>query len=383
MTKHSTVVGGSTAALRRICNASIEQSQGVPVEGWNIYAATGTALHSITETAIRENMDREELSRQFKGIEMESVRITEDMLRDKVWPALGFFDDTVPIGAYCDQERKIHFEGLMEGAFGTADVIFDDEKSGRCGIIDWKFGDNHLVNAEENDQMRFYLAAAIHCSYLPIVERYEAWIFQPSAKLSPDRYASVGYYTYEDLQFFVQDLKNAVDGERVYVTGEHCRWCKGKVDCRAYHTMLSGDVTTDLAGLGANELARRLNELPAIEAYVKELRTAALRNAQAGVQIPGWGLETSYGNRAWKDEDAAWASLGRMGVPLADRTVKKCISPAQAEKRLKAIQAPDKKVARFFKTHIERNENGEKLVRRDTPDEGTFTRLGNMLKAIA
>lgn len=381
--KHSNVVGGSTAALRRICNGSIDLSQGLPAEGWNAYAAEGSALHHIVEAAIRQNLADEDVLMQHAESDREGVRITRDHLVNKALPALEWFEREVPLSAKIFLEKEVDFLGLIEGAFGTSDVIFDDTaSSGRCGLVDWKFGDGYVVSASENDQMRFYLAGAIHTGLLPAgLDQYEAWIFQPAAKLQPEQYASQGLYSWDDLQHFVQDLKNAVEGERRFVSGDHCRWCKAKTRCDAYKKMLSADVDTDIATVGANEMAHMLNRIPAIEAYIAELKAAAFRNAQNGIQIPGYALETALGNRAWKDADSAWGALGRMGLAADQRTVKTVISPTVAEKLLKKLDTPKPKLEKFMKLHVHRPENGEKLIKSDKPSEHTFARIASAIKA--
>jgi len=381
LAKHSSVVGGSTAALRRLCNGSIELSQGLPEEAWNAYAATGTALHAIVEQAIDQALTDEDILVQHAGADREGVRITREILLGKALPAVNWFEKEIPLSAAVHLEKSVNFNGIIEGAFGTADIVFSDPDTGRHGIVDWKFGDNHIVSAQDNDQMRFYLAGAVHCGYLPMGALYEAWIFQPSAKLQQQEFASRGLYSHGDLNFFVQDLKDAIEGERRFVTGEHCRFCRGKIRCDAYQKMLRQDVDTDVAGLTANGLSAALNRVPVIENYIKDLKAAALRNAQNGIHIPGYALVRSEGNRAWIDEDAAWAALGRLGVPAADRTVKKPISPTQAERVLKPMNL-GKRAESFMKAHVHRPDRGETLVKSDKPSEHTFTRLATALKAI-
>src|SRR5258706_10638807 len=87
--KHSSVVGGSTAALRRLCNRSIQLSQGLPEEAWNAYAATGPALHALVEQAIDQALTDEDILVEHAGADREGVRITRGILLDQALQALG------------------------------------------------------------------------------------------------------------------------------------------------------------------------------------------------------------------------------------------------------------------------------------------------------
>jgi hypothetical protein len=393
---HSSVVGGSTAKLRRLCNASRIEEKKVPRET-SIYADTGTALHHVMETALTENLSNKKVLAQFSGAvlridDMEhDVTITPELLNDKVLPALAWFDETIPETAVVYYERKVTFDpeqapatGLprIEGAHGTADIIFSCLDTNRHGIADWKFGDFRSVSAEDNDQLRFYLCGAILSGYLPIVDEYEAWIFQPAASAQPCDYASKGVYTLGDLTAFAHDLADAIAAEPKHNPGPHCKDCKGRIVCQAYKQMLTCAVQSDVEGMTTHALAEALRMVGSVEAWAKQVKLIALRNAQAGLDIPGFTLTPTEGNRTWKDEQAAWGALGRLGLAADVRTVKATISPAQAEKKLKEIGTPAKDMERFLNRHVVRPSNGEKLVPAEPgKDVGALTRLAKAMEA--
>lgn len=403
---HSTVVGGSTAKIRRICNASRVEEQKAK-RHTSVWADRGTALHHVVETAINEDLSNVQVLRQFDGVVIlqddmvHPIDLTADLLNQKALPALNYFDTIVPHDARVWVEKKVGwyfpdkmlprdadylvetgFE-IVKGAFGTADITFDDEDSGRAGVIDWKFGDGILVSAEDNDQMRFYLVGAIMQGLLPVQDEYEAHIFQPADSYEPEQFGSKATYKLDDLVRFARDLADAIHGPVVYNPGDHCAKCNGKLTCKAYQQMLTLAVETDVPGMSAKQLATSLKMLPAIEAWVKDVKAAALRNAQQGVEIPGYALVPAEGNSAWKDERAAWTALGRLGVAADVRTVKKTISPTQALKQLKEIGTEEKQVERFKKTHIFRPDNGEKLVEAKGTEEAksAIKRLATAMKA--
>lgn len=409
MTRHSNVVGGSSAALRRQCNASIDEGAKVPRDH-SIYAATGTCLHTIMEIAINDDLSDDEIYNRYtdalfadllhEDIEIEAYgryKITKAMIDEKIMPALDFFDRTFPRDAEIKLEERVNYEPwvsarakehpfennfFINGAFGTSDVVFIDNETNDAGIVDWKFGDGHIVDPDNNDQMRFYLAGAIHSGLLPVQNEYTAWIFQPAAQLDEKHYARKAIYTFEDLKAFALDLKDAVEGERIHSPGPHCKFCKGKVVCSAHKDMLARVERIDIQGMNNKQIAAALEMIPSLKAYITELEAHALRNAQNGVVFPGFKLDTGLGNRTWKNPEAAWSALGRMGLSAADRTVKEPISPTQAIKLLKAAGVDSKQLDKFESRHVIRPETAERLVPAAPGEDGSsLTRLAKALEA--
>jgi hypothetical protein len=407
---HSTVVGGSTAGIRLNCNASRVEEQKAHRDT-NVYADRGTALHHVVERAINEDLTDVEVLRQFTGVAVKlddmvhTIDLTAELLSAKVLPALAYLDDVVPrkaklhveskLGLFIPADKPHRFGAAMgehgfetvEGAFGTGDIVADEMAAPGDrwlpGVLDWKFGDGIMVSAEDNDQMRFYLVGAIMHGWLPVVPEYVAHIFQPADSRQPEEYGSMAVYSLDDLVRFSRDLAAAIDGPVVYNPGPWCARCKGKLTCGPYNDMLTMAVNTDIPGMTAKQLAQMLRLVPAFTKFIEDVKAAALRNAQQGVDIPGFKLEPALGNSAWRDEDKAWTALGRMGLAADVRTVKKTISPTQAVKELGKLGTEKKALERFTKTHIHRPENGEKLVPAKTEEEalGAVKRLAKVLKA--
>jgi hypothetical protein len=235
MSQHSSVVGGSTATRVLACPGSIDLCRKIPKEPASIYAAIGSACHEVMEAWLR---DEPEITHKL---------VPGHIFESKISPARNWFVKNFADSASYHVERCLDFgERIVdpqtgEKAFGTADVVFQHD-DGRAGVIDWKFGDGHLVSAENNDQMRFYLAAAIRSGYLPVQPNYQTWIFQPSMKLAPDKFASLGRYSLADLAAFEGRLAAAVTTlPRPFATGPHCHWCRAKHICDARLDQEFGD----------------------------------------------------------------------------------------------------------------------------------------------
>lgn len=422
---HSTVVGGSNAGLRLRCSASrVEEAKAG--RSTNKWADRGTVLHHVIEEALRDDLETATIVRKWDGVSVgpdgtvqlddivHTIDLTAELLRQKIAPAIAYFDDVVPQSAKLFLEKKIglyvpettpHAESdeifdagfeIVDGAFGTGDVIatklkapVDEQGRPRYlpGVIDWKFGDGVMVPAADNDQMRFYLVGAIMHGWLPIVPEYVAHIFQPADSLHEDEFGSMAVYTLEDLVRFNRDLKDAIAQPPVHVTGAHCAKCNGRLTCKAFNDLLTTAVVTDVPGMTADELAQQLRLLPAYAKFIEDIKAAALRNAQAGVDIPGYALEPALGNSDWNDAAKAERALALKGVGVHERRVVKTVSPTQALKLLKDLGTPEKEVERFKKTHIYRPNNGEKLVAVKDGDKGNgnpraaMKRLGAALAA--
>src|SRR5690606_26078906 len=102
---HSSLVGGSTAAVTLICSGSIHERRKAGSDH-NKYAAEGTCLHTIMEQAIERNLSDAAVLKAFEGAlwadllkvpeEIEaygSNKITREHIENKIWPALACFDD--------------------------------------------------------------------------------------------------------------------------------------------------------------------------------------------------------------------------------------------------------------------------------------------------
>ena len=394
---HSSLCGGSTAGLRLACSASRIEEAKAPRE--TTYAADrGTALHEVTETGLKEGLSDDDIIKQFQGVviknkDMEhAITITRELIQSKVLPALAFTDETIPHGASMYSEAKVKmlrkpsaprtFEDI-DGAYGTADIVFTDALSNRHGVIDFKFGDGWIVRADDNDQGRFYLTCAIMSGLLPVVDSYEFWIFQPAEKLEPDNYASCGVYTLDELRRFNVDLHDALTTEPKHTPGAHCANCKGKLTCPAYRDFVRGVEKTDIDGIKTSELANLLNMVKSLRQFASDVEAAALRQARAGRVIPGYKLEPAQGNRAWRDEDKAGKALARKGLSAKERHELSLISPTQALKALRKMRLPDIEIERFEDLHIFRPDTGEKLVplKHGEVDASAMTKLAEALAA--
>ena len=155
VTKHSSLVGGSTASRVINCPGSVALVAQMPPKPSSKYADEGTLLHDAISDILDGNVSVNEcIGRSYNGIEL-----TQDLIDTKITPALEALNDIDPdMQMDVEVESNVSFGDFIPGAFGSVDLI------GRLGnrtiVLDWKFGDGVPVPVENNKQLLFYAAAA-------------------------------------------------------------------------------------------------------------------------------------------------------------------------------------------------------------------------------
>jgi hypothetical protein len=328
--EHSSVVGGSTAKRVMMCPGSVALVAQAPVMPSNAYADKGTLLHTAISEVFLDDKRPEELI----GMEYEGHVLDQDMCDEKLWPAIKLMDEIDP-----DQEMEIAVEtrvafgSYLPGAFGSTDLL------GRIGntafVIDWKFGDGVIVDAEENHQLMYYAAAAMRTPAVAHifkgVDVIECVIIQPPAirrwTTTPAR-----------IKKFERDLKGVIkiakEPDAPLAAGAHCRFCPAKPTCpkmtgavdRALKVKLDAIDNDMLCGYAANAVL--------LQGWIDDLNKLVELKLSKGAKIPGWKLVAKRGTRKWVDEAKAAAALTELGV---EPYKKELLSPAQAEKKTKNL----------------------------------------------
>jgi len=329
MALHSTIVGGSTAKRVINCPGSVALVQKVPPAPSSSYADEGTLLHHVIAAVLETGKPPED----FLGTFYNGIELTEDRLERKLLPALAALDEVDPdkMMEY-DVEKVVGFGSVLPGVFGSADLV------GRIGnrgiLLDWKFGDGVAVEAEENPQALFYIAAALHTAAtswaFKDVEDIEVIIIQPPMI---KRWVT----TLDRVRQFEADLILAVRAaeqpDAPLKTGDHCRWCAAKSICPLVTGAVARADRAALKMVNVNDLAAALDKIDLLEGYIKDAREMAQQLLENGVDVPGYKLVAKRATRQWMDETQALTALTETGLNAAELTELK--SPAQVEKVLK------------------------------------------------
>jgi hypothetical protein len=141
-------------------------------------------------------------------------------------------------------------------------------------------------------------------------------------------------------------------------------------------------MATETLALTPDELAEQLAErLPYADAMIdlgKRLKDMAHALLEQGQPVRGWKLVNGRQMRSWENEDKAVRYFAKVGLPAADRFVKKLISPAQAEKVLKAARLPAE-----LPTHLVRKESSGTTLAPESDKRPAVLLAPDALKQLA
>ena len=331
--KHSNIVGGSTAKRVMECPGSVILSAKMPPQKSSSYADRGTLLHAVMTAILGDEADPKSLLGMTVGEEV----FTEELLEEKIKPALAALNEIDPeTRMMYDVETVVSFGGYMPGVFGSCDLI--GKLGNRAIILDWKFGDGVAVGVEENEQLMFYAAAAmktVGCEWaFKDVTEIECIIVQPP-------YVRRWVTTPARIKEFRRDLKWAVkysanpESLLSLHTGDHCRWCPAKPICPKMTGAVERANKTAIQSLDSDQIGAYLRNADMLEGWIKDLRALAFEMLQSDKPVTGWKLVAKRGVRKWANEGQAAQALNELGI---NPVVENIVSPAQAEKLLKAVK---------------------------------------------
>ncbi|AEI71049.1 hypothetical protein [EBPR siphovirus 2] len=367
----------SATARNWTCAGAIALSRTAPSGKESIHAATGTAVHQISERCLRENLDASHFLGSVERTKEHSIEITEDEVNSAqmyIDYVRGRATEAQRQGGWSKLEQYFSLESLEPPfeAGGTGDAISYFPEQRLLEVTDLKNGMG-VVEIEENKQLRTYgLGAVLANPGLPI-DTIRVTVVQPRAQHKDGRIRSEDF-TYVDLIEWTAELldrmalsKQAEDeflriGQNSVLFDEWCaKWlrtgncffCPNSGPCPAQNAertkkmqqWLDDDLTpkpldSNHPALMSDEaLADALDSLPALEDAIKALRAYAHHKAEAGAKIPRHVLVDKIGNREWAAEQAKVISDLKTVVKLTDEQIfepPKLRSVAQIEKVLGA-----------------------------------------------
>jgi hypothetical protein len=295
------------------------------------YADEGTLLHNVMDVILTTGQTPEACI----GMKYGDIKLTDELINEKVYPALRAFDEIDPNKEMeYATETRVGFGDFLPDVFGSTDLL------GRVGrraiILDWKFGSGVAVDAEENDQLMFYAAAAMRTPEVQWIfddcDEIECIIVQPP---SVKRWVT----TTQRIKEFETDLKAAVKEsskpDAPLFAGDHCRWCAAKPTCPLMTGAVERTLHAQIDILDVAQIASYLKKADTLEQWIADLRGLAHQVLEVGKPIPGYKLVAKRATRQWVDEDQALVAMMNEGLPEDELLVSKIVSPAQAEKILK------------------------------------------------
>lgn len=204
-------------------------------------------------------------------------------------------------------EQKLNFSRFVPDGFGTGDCIIISDST--LHIIDFKYGQGVLVEAENNPQMMLYALGALEIyDGLYDIENISMTIYQPRRENISTWTIPVSKLQEWTENTLIPNAEKAYNGEGDYCTGSWCTFCKAAVKCRARAEeklklaeyefkappLLTDDEIEDILGK-LDDLTKWANE---ITAYAQD---AALNH---GKEWRGFKVVEGRSNRKYTDEDA-------------------------------------------------------------------------------
>lgn len=202
-------------------------------------------------------------------------------------------------------EQQLNFSKYVPEGFGTGDCLIISD--GTLHIIDFKYGQGVLVEAEDNPQMKLYALGALEMfDGIYDISAVSMTIYQP-------RRENISTHTVfkESLYQWAQDVLMptavlAFNGDGYFVPGEHCQFCRATVRCRARaeEKLQLAQFEFKLPPLLADkEIEEILSKLDDLTKWANDIQNYALRVALGGKQWNGYKLVEGRSNRKYTDED--------------------------------------------------------------------------------
>lgn len=360
MTKHALLSPSSAHRWTR-CAGSIVLTKDLPRTS-SVFADEGTAAHELAATCFT------------KG----SAAV------DHIGEAITAGDNTFTVDAdmaghvqkYVDLVRSLNAETMIEqkvpissitgeqDATGTSDAVIID--GDELMVIDLKYGRGVKVDAEHNEQLAIYAAAAVEqFDILGEINHVRMVICQPRLD-----HVSEWSLTAGQLDQFISKIRVAagiVRGSLAYAeehSGEvkyadlnpgdkQCKFCDAKATCPALARQVLSTVADDFVDLSkpvapqvAHAAERQLDNtilgnllsaVDLIEDWCKAIRTKTEAELLAGNEVPGFKLvEGRRGARKWTNSGEVEATMKSMRMKLEEMYELSLISPTTAEKLSKS-----------------------------------------------
>lgn len=329
------LLSASSASRWMACTASPRFEAQFP-ETTSDYAEEGRLAHSICELKVLKKFTTSLNTRTYntrlnklkkEPLYADEMDRTSDLYVEHLTEkAMGY--DNPPL---VSPEVKVDFSEYVPDGFGTCDCIMIG--GDMLDITDHKHGKGVSVSAEGNPQMRLYALGALK-KYEPfyggMIQRVRMTIDQPRIQSEP----SSETITVDELKAWGETIKPiaqmAFSGFGEFKPGDHCRFCRGKAQCRAradantaledfkdclLPTAKNVEQAQQNAGadipamLTHDEIGELLVRGQHLVQWYKDLEEYALGALLNGEEIAGWKAVAGRSNRTFSDQEAALAAV--------------------------------------------------------------------------
>lgn len=272
-------------------------------ESTSAAAEQGTAAHALAEHKLRRALKQRSKRPVSAWIDDEMETLTDDYV--------AFVQEHVSIAREtCGDpqvliEQRLDFSHIVPGSFGTGDCVIIAEPT--LQIIDLKYGQGVLVEAERNPQLMLYALGALHTfGDLYDIERVAVTIYQP-------RRGNVDTWEIPvtELEHWAEaevkpKAELAAAGQGEFCPGSWCQFCKIAPTCRARaeaNLALAKHEFAPPAELSDSEIADVLTRIPQLKTWASDVEAYALSQAvNQGKRWTGFKLVAGRSIRKYTSE---------------------------------------------------------------------------------
>ena len=213
-------------------------------------------------------------------------------------------------------EQRLDYSRWVPSGFGTGDCVIVSDSL--LEVCDYKNGVGIPVDAVDNPQLRLYgLGAITKFGQLYDFPAVRMTIIQPRLEsVSEETLGRVELLDWAEAEVR-EKAQQAWKGVGEFVPGDHCRFCPAKAVCsaRVAEALKMFRYGFETPGLIPDEqIPGILETLDVAEAWIKDFRAYAEKQALNGQKFPGWKLvRGKKPNRRWADPEEVRAQLLRAG----------------------------------------------------------------------
>lgn len=277
-------------------------------------AAEGTAAHALCEHKLRRALkmqSRKPISKyDCEEMDTHTDNYVQFVLETIAQAKEHCADPIINI------EQRLDFSCYVPHGFGTGDCIIIADKT--LHIIDFKYGQGVLVEAEQNPQMMLYALGALRIyDTLYDIEDVAMTIYQPRRENISTWTITVSNLLSWAENELVPKAKLAFDGKGEYMPGPWCTFCKAAVKCRsraeeklalAQYEFAQPPLLTDA------EIEEILGKLDDLTRWADEIKSYAQDAAlNHGKQWHGYKVVEGRSIRKYSDEEAVIEAANAAG----------------------------------------------------------------------
>ena len=278
-------------------------------------AAEGTAAHALCEHKLRRALKLQSRRKPLSKYDCDEMDMHTDNYVQFVLEMLSearqhCADSLINI------EQRLDFSCYVPDGFGTGDCIIIGDKT--MHVIDFKYGQGVLVEAEQNPQMMLYALGALRLfDSLYDIEEVAMTIYQPRRENISTWTISVADLKAWAEEELIPRAKLAFEGKGDFMPGPWCTFCKAAVKCRAraeeklrlaQYEFAKPPLLTDA------EIEDILGKLDDLTRWAEEIKAYAQDAAlNHGKQWHGYKVVEGRSVRKYSNEDAVVEAANAAG----------------------------------------------------------------------